>query len=93
MLLLDYRLDVYIHDYFVKRYLKAIAQAFLAEGKVFSYPVGKQKIECKDQAYLSCEFSVFIYNSGGFLFEWWSVFRDMFIARTNKKHSSCCIVY
>lgn len=24
---------------------------------------------------------------GGFLFEWWSVFWDIFIARTNEKHS------
>lgn len=24
---------------------------------------------------------------GGFLFEWWSVFWDIFIARTNPKHS------
>lgn len=37
---------------------------------------------------------------GGFLFEWWSVFWDIFIARTNEKHSDvaasyievCCIV-
>uniref|UniRef100_A0A0E0C4R1 Uncharacterized protein n=1 Tax=Oryza meridionalis TaxID=40149 RepID=A0A0E0C4R1_9ORYZ len=24
---------------------------------------------------------------GGFLFEWWSIFWDIFIARTNEKHS------
>lgn len=35
------RLDVYIHDYLVKRDLKATAQAFQAEGKVSSDPVGK----------------------------------------------------
>lgn len=35
------RLDVYIHDYLVKRNLKASAQAFQAEGKVSSDPVGK----------------------------------------------------
>ena len=35
------RLDVYIHDYLVKRDLKASAQAFQAEGKVSSDPVGK----------------------------------------------------
>ena len=38
---LDNRLDVYIHDYLVKRDLKASAQAFQAEGKV-SDPVGKE---------------------------------------------------
>ena len=32
---------MYIHDYLVKRDLKAFAQAFQAEGKVSSYPVGK----------------------------------------------------
>lgn len=41
---LDYRLDVYIHDYLVKRDLKASAQAFQAEGKVSSDPVGKISI-------------------------------------------------
>ena len=35
------RLDVYIYDYLVKRDLKATAQAFQAEGKVSSDPVGK----------------------------------------------------
>lgn len=40
-LFLDNRLDVYIHDYLVKRDLKASAQAFQAEGKVSSDPVGK----------------------------------------------------
>lgn len=38
------RLDVYIHDYLVKRDLKATAQAFLAEGKVSSDPVGKNAL-------------------------------------------------
>jgi hypothetical protein len=32
---------VYIHDYLVKRDLKASAQAFQAEGKVSSDPVGQ----------------------------------------------------
>lgn len=32
---------MYIHDYLVKRDLKATAQAFQAEGKVSSDPVGK----------------------------------------------------
>ena len=36
----DKMLDVYIHDYLVKRDLKASAQAFQAEGKVSSDPVG-----------------------------------------------------
>lgn len=30
---------------------------------------------------------------GGFLFEWWSVFWDIFIARTNDKHSESAAVY
>ena len=30
---------------------------------------------------------------GGFLFEWWSVFWDIFIARTNEKHSEVAAAY
>ncbi|KAB5513956.1 hypothetical protein DKX38_027862 [Salix brachista] len=67
-------LDVYIHDYLVKRDLKASAQAFQAEGKVSSDPVA-------------------IDAPGGFLFEWWSVFWDIFIARTNEKHSEVAASY
>ncbi|KAB1204545.1 Transcriptional corepressor LEUNIG [Morella rubra] len=72
--LLHNRLDVYIHDYLVKRDLKASAQAFQAEGKVSSDPVA-------------------IDAPGGFLFEWWSVFWDIFIARTNEKHSEVAASY
>ncbi|XP_076916000.1 transcriptional corepressor LEUNIG-like [Bidens hawaiensis] len=70
----DKMLDVYIHDYLVKRDLKASAQAFQAEGKVSSDPVA-------------------IDAPGGFLFEWWSVFWDIFIARTNEKHSEIAASY
>ncbi|KAJ6862356.1 hypothetical protein NC652_039255 [Populus alba x Populus x berolinensis] len=70
----DKMLDVYIHDYLVKRDLKASAQAFQAEGKVSSDPVA-------------------IDAPGGFLFEWWSVFWDIFIARTNEKHSEVAASY
>ncbi|KAI4379764.1 hypothetical protein MLD38_006018 [Melastoma candidum] len=70
----DKMLDVYIHDYFVKRDLKNTAQAFQAEGKVSSDPVA-------------------IDAPGGFLFEWWSVFWDIFIARTNEKHSDVAASY
>uniref|UniRef100_A0A151UG91 Transcriptional corepressor LEUNIG n=1 Tax=Cajanus cajan TaxID=3821 RepID=A0A151UG91_CAJCA len=67
-------LDVYIHDYLVKRDLKASAQAFQAEGKISSDPVA-------------------IDAPGGFLFEWWSVFWDIFIARTNEKHFEVAASY
>ncbi|GJX36994.1 transcriptional corepressor LEUNIG [Tanacetum coccineum] len=70
----DKMLDVYIHDYLVKRDLKASAQAFQAEGKVSADPVA-------------------IDAPGGFLFEWWSVFWDIFIARTNEKHSEVAASY
>ena len=30
---------------------------------------------------------------GGFLFEWWSVFWDIFISRTNEKHSEVAASY
>ncbi|CAK8568678.1 unnamed protein product [Lathyrus sativus] len=70
----DKMLDVYIHDYLVKRDLKVSAQAFQTEGKVSSDPVA-------------------IDAPGGFLFEWWSVFWDIFIARTNEKHSEVAASY
>jgi hypothetical protein len=41
------------------------------------------------------KFAVFaaIDAPGGFLFEWWSVFWDIFIARTNDKHSEVAAAY
>ncbi|KAL8139035.1 hypothetical protein V2J09_005036 [Rumex salicifolius] len=70
----DKMLDVYIHDYLVKRKLHNSAKAFMAEGKVATDPVA-------------------IDAPGGFLFEWWSVFWDIFIARTNEKHSEPAASY
>ncbi|KAL2236362.1 UNVERIFIED_CONTAM: Transcriptional corepressor [Sesamum indicum] len=68
------RLDVYIHDYLLKRKLHNSAKAFMTEGKVATDPVA-------------------IDAPGGFLFEWWSVFWDIFIARTNEKHSEAAAAY
>ncbi|XP_010532887.1 PREDICTED: transcriptional corepressor LEUNIG_HOMOLOG-like isoform X2 [Tarenaya hassleriana] len=70
----DKMLDVYIHDYLLKRKLHNSAKAFMAEGKVADDPVA-------------------IDAPGGFLFEWWSVFWDIFIARTNEKHSDAAAAY
>lgn len=70
----DKMLDVYIHDYFLKRRLHNTAKAFMAEGKVSTDPVA-------------------IDAPGGFLFEWWSVFWDIYISRTNKKHSEAAASY
>ncbi|PSS14082.1 Transcriptional corepressor like [Actinidia chinensis var. chinensis] len=70
----DKMLDVYIHDYLLKRKLHNSAKAFMAEGKVAMDPVA-------------------IDAPGGFLFEWWSVFWDIFIARTNEKHSESAAAY
>ncbi|KAK9733911.1 hypothetical protein RND81_04G100600 [Saponaria officinalis] len=70
----DKMLDVYIHDYLLKRKLHNSAKAFMAEGKVATDPVA-------------------IDAPGGFLFEWWSVFWDIFIARTNDKHSEAAAAY
>lgn len=70
----DKMLDVYIHDYLLKRKLHASAKAFMTEGKVATDPVA-------------------IDAPGGFLFEWWSVFWDIFIARTNEKHSEAAVAY
>ncbi|XP_052109167.1 transcriptional corepressor LEUNIG_HOMOLOG [Arachis duranensis] len=70
----DKMLDVYIHDYFVKRKLHNTAKAFMTEGKVSTDPVA-------------------IDAPGGFLYEWWSVFWDVFISRTNEKHSEAAAAY
>ncbi|XP_076926700.1 transcriptional corepressor LEUNIG_HOMOLOG-like isoform X3 [Bidens hawaiensis] len=70
----DKMLDVYIHDYLLKRKLHESAKAFMTEGKVATDPVA-------------------IDAPGGFLFEWWSVFWDIFIARTNEKHSEAAVAY
>ncbi|XP_074268747.1 transcriptional corepressor LEUNIG_HOMOLOG-like isoform X3 [Silene latifolia] len=70
----DKMLDVYIHDYLLKRKLHNSAKAFMEEGKVATDPVA-------------------IDAPGGFLFEWWSVFWDIFIARTNEKHSEAAAAY
>ncbi|KAL5199161.1 hypothetical protein ABZP36_002673 [Zizania latifolia] len=34
-----------------------------------------------------------MYAPGGFLFEWWSIFWDIFIARTNEKHLDVAALY
>ncbi|XP_057483729.1 transcriptional corepressor LEUNIG_HOMOLOG-like [Actinidia eriantha] len=70
----DKMLDVYIHDYLLKRKLHNSAKTFMTEGKVATDPVA-------------------IDAPGGFLFEWWSVFWDIFIARTNEKHSEAAAAY
>ncbi|KAL8152515.1 hypothetical protein V2J09_010275 [Rumex salicifolius] len=70
----DKMLDVYIHDYFMKRKLLNSAKTFQQEAKVSTDPVA-------------------IDAPGGFLFEWWSVFWDIFIARTNDKHSEAAASY
>ena len=40
-----------------------------------------------------CTCTLAIDAPGGFLFEWWSVFWDIFIARTNEKHSEPAASY
>ncbi|KAI3760243.1 hypothetical protein L1987_50636 [Smallanthus sonchifolius] len=70
----DKMLDVYIHDYLLKRKMHTSAKAFMTEGKVATDPVA-------------------IDAPGGFLLEWWSVFWDIFIARTNDKHSEAAASY
>ena len=52
------RLDVYIHDYLVKRDLKATAQAFQAEGKVSSDPVGEMPYKLRISFLLNTLFAV-----------------------------------
>lgn len=101
--------------------MKASAQAFQAEGKVSSDPVGEMSqnstLLSKKEVGVNCRFLDFfilfidfcclcvcaccgmamgvaaIDAPGGFLFEWWSVFWDIFIARTNEKHSEVAASY
>ncbi|KAK7388758.1 hypothetical protein VNO78_23585 [Psophocarpus tetragonolobus] len=70
----DKMLDLYIHDYLIKRQLHATARVFQAEGNVSMDPV-------------------VIDAPSGFLFEWWSVFWDIYIARANQKHSETATSY
>lgn len=106
--MLLFRLDVYIHDYLLKRKLHASAKAFMTEGKVASDPVGNIfYVQIKvwfPRKYILCFISFWtglaqyfeyaaIDAPGGFLFEWWSVFWDIFIARTNEKHSEAAASY
>lgn len=70
----DKMLDIYIHNYLLKRNLQATAKSFMSEAKV------------------SMD-SVAIDVPRGFLFEWWSVFWDIFIAKTNDKHSEVASSY
>ncbi|XP_020275817.1 transcriptional corepressor LEUNIG_HOMOLOG isoform X2 [Asparagus officinalis] len=82
----DKMLDVYIYDYLLKRNLQSTAKAFMAEGKVAADPV--ENFPSKFNFCLAA-----IDAPGGFLFEWWSVFWDIFIARTNEKHSEVAAAY
>uniref|UniRef100_A0A0R0JUX7 LisH domain-containing protein n=1 Tax=Glycine max TaxID=3847 RepID=A0A0R0JUX7_SOYBN len=66
------RLDLYIHDYLMKRQLHATARTFQAEGNVSTNPIA-------------------IDAPGGFLFEWWSVFWDIYIAMVNQKHPEAAV--
>jgi hypothetical protein len=52
-------------------------------------------IYCNRVFWFDCKFILMpaIDAPGGFLFEWWSVFWDIFIARTNEKHSDTAASY
>jgi hypothetical protein len=53
--LLCFRLDVYIHDYFLKRKLHTTAKTFMTEAKVSTDPVGKKlRIKIVDHSLLCC---------------------------------------
>ncbi|KAF2583421.1 hypothetical protein F2Q68_00003712 [Brassica cretica] len=88
-----YRLDVYIYDYLVKKKLHNTAKSFMTEGKVSPDPVAVF-VSLGTARFKLCDYSdVAIDAPGGFLFEWWSVFWDIFIARTNEKHSEAAAAY
>ena len=93
----------------MKRNLQETAKAFQTEGKVSPDPVGMYlPASCHEAISVEffvatnvecyCLLHAVIFVSaidapGGFLFEWWSVFWDIFIARTNEKHSDIAASY
>ncbi|KAG6783178.1 hypothetical protein POTOM_012621 [Populus tomentosa] len=94
----DKMLDVYIYDYLVKKKLHATAKSFMTEGKVAPDPVGNVRNPTFtllfEEHILTGTFECAAIDApGGFLFEWWSVFWDIFIARTNEKHSETAAAY
>ncbi|KRG99806.2 hypothetical protein GLYMA_18G171100v4 [Glycine max] len=92
----DKMLDVYIYDYLMKRKLHAAAKAFVTEGKVSTDPV-VYMLKAVEQWSLCVSCIVWSLTAidapGGFLYEWWSVFWDIFISRTNEKHSEAAAAY
>ncbi|XP_078439952.1 LEUNIG-like protein [Wolffia australiana] len=63
---------------------------------IYDYLV-KRNLQASAKAFLNegkvASDPVAIDAPGGFLFEWWSVFWDIFIARTNEKHSEAAAAY
>ncbi|WZY81678.1 hypothetical protein YC2023_028062 [Brassica napus] len=96
----DKMLDTYIYDHLVKKKLHNIAKSFMTEGKVSPDPVGKKptfefqwELTRWSLMCLCCVNDVAIDAPGGFLFEWWSVFWEMFYARTKEKHDESVVEY
>ncbi|KAG6466299.1 hypothetical protein ZIOFF_075909 [Zingiber officinale] len=86
------QLDTYIYDYLVRRNLLTTAEIFKEEGNVVTEALGIQnsieeetnrretKEEKKEQ---NLENNL----PDNILSDWWSIFSDVFIARTNEDHS------
>ena len=100
------RLDAYIYDHLVKKKLHNTAKSFMTEGKVSPDLVGKKplakfmflsKVQWELTRWslicLCCVNDVAIDAPGGFLFEWWSVFWEMYYARTKEKHDESAVEY
>ncbi|KAL8092547.1 hypothetical protein AgCh_034713 [Apium graveolens] len=78
------------------QYCKEIVKKFEMENvKPLSTPMSPSEKLIADETGKSVENKKYraIDAPGGFLFEWWSVFWDIFIARTNEKHSEAVASY
>lgn len=73
---------------FIEEYTQFVE--FLTQrSRKYTFTIGVTNV-CNNQVIFIC---IAIDAPGGFLFEWWSVFWDIFIARTNDKHSEAAAAY
>lgn len=92
-----HRLDVHILDYLKKRNLVETAAAFKKECQISEKPRGKG-LHSNSQtthkvAYPAGLFAAAVDTTSGFLFEWWSIFWEIYVARTNPSYSQYAHTY
>lgn len=95
-----HRLDVHILDYLKKRNLPETAAAFQNECHISEKPRGAGEnssvaaATCKAFNSPACHMlSAAIDVTSGFLYEWWSIFWDIYVARSNPSYSQYANTY